>query len=142
MIWHRSLQTKNMNTNIKILVSLLSLVLSVSVNAQDALVAKLDIASQALYSTHQYTEVSEEEPAIAEAATQKTNRIEVSATEDGWATLEVRTKRGKLMLQQQMAVSKGDNSIPVFFLSQLAKGEYTTIVKIEDKTVVSTIIKK
>ncbi len=76
------------------------------------------------------------------ASVKKSAKLTIDAPYDGWATFELRDKCGNVVLEQQMGVNKGINTIPVFFISKIEKGEYTSILKIEDRTYFSKLVKE
>lgn len=89
---------------------------------------------------------SNEEPknvfSVFPAVVKKSAKLNINAPFDGWATFELRDKCGNVVLEQQMAVNKGMNTIPVFFISKIDKGEYTSVLKIEDKVFFSKLVKE
>lgn len=68
--------------------------------------------------------------------------VQFNAKAGGWATLEIKDSTGEIVLEQQMAVANGDNTIPVFFTSKLEKGTYNFILKFEDKVYSSKYVKE
>ena len=68
--------------------------------------------------------------------------VEFNAKSEGWATLEIKDGSGEVVLEQQMVVSNGDNTIPVFFTSKLGKGTYNFVLKFEDKVYSSKFVKE
>jgi hypothetical protein len=95
--------------------------------------------------TKQYTVPANEEKEIFSvfpASVQKAARLTIDAPYEGWATFELRDKCGDVVLEQQMGVNKGINTIPVFFISKLEKGTYTSVLKLEDKIYFSKLVKE
>lgn len=68
--------------------------------------------------------------------------ITVVSDRDDWAMLKVVAGNGNKMMEQQMAVSKGTNTIPVFFASGLKKGTYQLVLRVGDRTYRSKLIKE
>lgn len=66
----------------------------------------------------------------------------VNAEREGWANLEIKGVCGETLLSQQMAVDKGFNKIPVFFISQLDRGVHTAVLRVEEHTYFSELIKE
>jgi len=69
-------------------------------------------------------------------------KITVEAERDEWATLRILDKSNEIVLEQQMAVSKGINKVPVFFISELEKGRYTALLTLEDKLYFAPMVKE
>ncbi len=79
---------------------------------------------------------------VTPAVVQKSAKLIIDAPFKGWATFELKDYSGEVVLEQQMAVDKGINTIPVFFISKIEKGEYTSLLKIEDKIFFSKLVKE
>jgi hypothetical protein len=108
--------------------------------AQDKLIAKNDRVAEV-----NYVPVNDDDKkifTIYPAAVKKSAKVIIEAERDMWATLEVLDNNGEVILEQQMAVSKGSNSIPVFYVSKLDKGVYNIVLKIEDKVYFSKLVKE
>jgi hypothetical protein len=67
--------------------------------------------------------------------------IVVTAERDGWATLKVRNALGHIQLEQQMAVNAGINKIPVFFVSKLHQGIYSTELRVDRNVYFADLVK-
>lgn len=89
---------------------------------------------------------SNEEPknifSVFPASVKNTAKLTINAPRECWATFELRDKCGAVVLEQQMGMVKGINIVPVFFISKIEKGEYTSVLKIEDKTYFSILVKE
>lgn len=71
----------------------------------------------------------------------ETVNIQFASKNEGWATLQIKDNSGEVVLEQQMVVAEGSNTVPVFFVSKLKKGTYTFELTIEDKVQTSKFIK-
>lgn len=108
--------------------------------AQDKLIAKNNRVAEV-----NYVSANDDDKkifTIYPAAVKKSAKVIIEVERDMWATLEVLDNNGEVILEQQMAVSKGSNSIPVFYVSKLDKGVYNTVLKIEDKVYFSKLVKE
>ncbi len=95
-------------------------------------------------SAEQYHHVKEEPKqvfSVLPGIVQKSAKLVIDAPCDGWATFELRDNSGEVVLEQQMAVEKGENIIPIFFISKLERGVYTSVLKIEDEVFFSKLVK-
>lgn len=72
----------------------------------------------------------------------ETVNIQFTSKNEGWATLQIKDNLGEVVLEQQMVVNEGSNTVPVFFVSKLKKGTYTFELTIEDKVQSSKFIKE
>ncbi len=72
----------------------------------------------------------------------KSASVIIEAARDEWATLRILDMSGEMVLEQQMAVSKGTNKVPVFFISGLEKGKYATMLLLEDKVYFAPMVKE
>ena len=119
---------------------MLFITLAIKGSAQQGLIAKTSQSGKPALSA---AVVSEKQAyAITPAAVKNSARIVVEAERDAWATIQVLSDSGEILLEQQMAVSKGANSVPLFYVSQLDKGIYKTILRIEDKEYHSSLVKE
>ncbi|MEP7258172.1 MAG: hypothetical protein ABI687_07290 [Flavitalea sp.] len=117
------------------------------------LISVKGFAQQELADNH-YTSIQEEYVSIARqvndeksfaifpASVKKNASLLVNADKDGWATFQVKAKCGKTLIEQQMAVTKGFNKIPIFFVSGIEKGVYTTVLKVEEHVYYSELVKE
>lgn len=80
--------------------------------------------------------------AIYPSTVKKNASVIIEAARDEWATLRILDMSGEIVLEQQMAVSKGTNKVPVFFISGLEKGKYATMLLLEDKLYFAPIVKE
>jgi hypothetical protein len=105
-----------------------------------------EISRFAVGKTTPFFKWENEEPknafSIFPLSVKKSAKLTITAQNEAWATLELRDKCGNVVLEQQMGVNKGTNTIPVFFISKIEKGEYTSVLKIEDKTYFSKLVKE
>lgn len=132
-----------MNSGIKTLSKLFfvfGMTISVKGYSQQDLIAKNETVTTSI--TDAKREKKDAAFSIIPAVVTKTARILVNAEEDGWATLQIKAVCGEILLEQQMAVSKGVNKIPVFFVSDLEKGVYTTVLKVEENVYFSKLVKE
>lgn len=79
---------------------------------------------------------------IYPSTVKKSASVTIEAARDEWATLRILDMGGEIVLEQQMAVSKGTNKVPVFFISGLEKGKYATMLLLEDKLYFAPIVKE
>ncbi len=80
--------------------------------------------------------------AIVPGTINKVAHIVVTAEREGWATLKVRNALGHIQLEQQMAVSAGINKIPVFFVSKLNQGVYSTELRLDRNVYFAELVKE
>lgn len=59
--------------------------------------------------------------------------IKLHASSDNWVTLEVRNAEGDVLFEQAMAIERGNNEIPLFLAEGLQKGNYTAVLRIENR---------
>jgi hypothetical protein len=57
--------------------------------------------------------------------------ISIDARRDGWADFEVYDLTGRLVINQQIVVNKGENKIPFFGSSKMGNGNYVALLKME-----------
>jgi hypothetical protein len=88
------------------------------------------------------SEVSGQGFAIVPAAVKKSANVIINADHEGWATLTIKNTFGEVVLEQQMAVSQGQNKVPIFFISKLEKGVYASILRVEDKVYTTELVKE
>ena len=87
-------------------------------------------------------EVSAQPVAIVPTAVKKSANVIVNAETECWATLQIMNSFGQIVLEQQMAVNAGENTIPIFFISKLNKGVYTSVLKYEGKRYNASLVKE
>ena len=120
----------------------LGIVISVKGYAQQELAVNNYASIKKEYASIAKNVNNEKSFAIFPASVKKNASLLVNADKDGWATFQVKTKCGKTLMEQQMAVTKGFNKIPIFFVSGIDKGIYTTILKVEEQVYYSELVKE
>ena len=117
---------------------ILGLLMTASGHAQqDLLSNSLAPAQQAAIASNEKQGFSIYPASIASSAS-----LLINAERADWSILEIKDVCGKTLLSQQMAVDKGFNKIPIFFVSQLDPGTHTAVLKVEEHTYFSQVIKK
>ena len=58
-------------------------------------------------------------------------KMAVNAAKDGWAMFQLVDYSGRVLSQQQIVVDKGMNNVPLFNLSNVAKGSYLAVLKLD-----------
>lgn len=116
--------------------------ISVKVNAQDLALIEKRKALQEEYAITVSIVENDQPFAIFPSSVKKNASIVVNAEQDGWAVFQIKAKCGKTLLEQQMSVTKGVNKIPVFFISGVEKGVYTTALRVEDKVYFAQLVKE
>jgi hypothetical protein len=88
------------------------------------------------------SEMSAQTFSIVPAAVKKSATVIVNANTECWAILSIKNSFGEVVLEQQMAVNQGENKVPIFFISKLEKGMYTSVLKFEGKVYTTELIKE
>ncbi|MEO8582228.1 MAG: hypothetical protein ABI415_00455 [Flavitalea sp.] len=58
-------------------------------------------------------------------------KLDINAGAGGWAVLEFVDYSGRVVMHQQLAIDKGQNTIPLFNISKLSKGNYVAVLKMD-----------
>jgi len=117
---------------------ILGLLMTASGHAQqDLLSNSLAPAQQAAIASNEKQGFSIYPASIASSA-----NLLINAERAGWSILEIKDVCGKTLLSQQMAVEKGFNQIPIFFVSQLDPGTHMAVLSIEEYTYFSQATKE
>lgn len=68
--------------------------------------------------------------------------ISIDAKRDGWANFEVYDLSGRLVINQQIMVNKGDNKVPFFGSSKMGNGNYVALLKMDGSVYNYKLIKQ
>jgi hypothetical protein len=80
--------------------------------------------------------------AIYPTVIQQQATININASRDGWADFEVYDLAGRLVINQQIVVNKGDNKVPFFGSSKMGNGNYVALLKMDGSVYNYKLIKQ
>jgi hypothetical protein len=80
--------------------------------------------------------------AIYPTVIQQHATINISANRDGWANFEVYDLTGRLVINQQLVVNKGENKVPFFGSSKMGNGNYVALLKMDGEVYNYKLIKQ
>lgn len=75
-------------------------------------------------------------------AIQSSAKIALTAEQDGWASLEIVDYSGRVIMQQQIVVDKGANTIPLFNVSKLSRGSYIAVLRADGMVYSEKLVKQ
>ncbi|MBO9572758.1 MAG: hypothetical protein J7497_11225 [Chitinophagaceae bacterium] len=117
------------------------LLISLQGFAQQADIAKNNVKGPSASDTY-FGEENKQVFSIFPTTIKRSAKLTIDSPVETWVTFELRDKCGAIVLEQQMSVEKGVNIIPVFFISKIDKGEYISVLRLEDKVFFSSLVKE